>query len=381
MRFLRTLMKHWYLYLVPVILLPIVLTVYGFNKLTLYNSTALLWVDRPIVTASGTSGWNPYLSPAQNEATDMQQLLASPSFVTGVVAMTDLAGRYDLNTDTGKTQADARLTSEVTIVPATVGPNVLSITVSDKERHLAQQLVQALLTYYQKYYQAHRLDLDQQALQFYQSQLQTAGVAVGQDSARIQDYCRAHQDVCSSTTLDDPALNQLQYQLAQDQHAYTDIKSSINTITQDMQATDSSASQLFQVMDAPQVPTKTTLDKKKLLLVYTGGGLAAALALVAMIVFIRTQLDRKIYAEDDLRIIQEDLGFELAGGIVTLPTIAGIETPARASGDPDDSLDGILVPVLTALPRLRAQDVQRELRKAAGTQPAALASATTEDGK
>jgi hypothetical protein len=140
-------------------------------------------------------------------------------------------------------------------------------------------------------------------------------------------------------------------------------------------------SQLFQVTNAPKVPTRPTPAWKKLLLTYTGGGLAAALALVALIVFIRTQLDRKVYAENDLRIIQEDLGLPLGGGIVTLPTIAGMDVPAHANGDPDDALDGIRVPVLTALPRLRAQDVKRELRKAAGAQPPALGSATAEESE
>jgi hypothetical protein len=114
-------------------------------------------------------------------------------------------------------------------------------------------------------------------------------------------------------------------------------------------------------------------------LTYTGGGLAAALALVALIVLIRTQLDRKVYAEDDLVAIQEDLGLLFGGGIVTLPIIVGMDAPTHSHGEPDDALDGILVPVLTALPRLRAQDVKRELRKAAGVPPAALASARAED--
>jgi uncharacterized protein involved in exopolysaccharide biosynthesis len=380
MRFLRTLVKHWYLYLVPVILIPVLVTAYGFNKLTLYTSTALLYVDKPIVPTSGEDGWNPYLTPAQNEATDMQQLLTSVSFVIGVAARTDLAQRYNLGTDSGKSQAYVRLTSEIAIVPPG-GPNILSVSVSDKEPHLAQQMVSALLDYYQSYYQEHRLELEQQALVFYQDQLQTATAAVALDSTKLEDYCRTHQEACASPLQTDQALAQLQYQLAQDQQTVTDLKASKTSVSRDIEATDSSASRLFRIMDSPQLPTKPSLDKKKLLLTYTGGGLAAALALVALIVFIRTQLDRKVYAEDDLRIIQEDLGLMLGGGIVTLPVIAGMDAPAHAPGDPDDALDGILVPVLTALPRLRAQDVKRELRKATGTQTKALASATMEDSE
>lgn len=379
MRFLRTFVKHWYLYLVPIILIPIVMTVYGFDKLTLFTSTATLYVDKPVVPSSAQTSWNPYLTPAQNEATEMLQLLSSQTFVVAVAAKTDLAQRYDLSTTGGKAQAYTRIVTEVGITPSAQGPNILTVSVSDKERHLAQQIVSALLAYYMNYYQTHRLDLDQQAQTYYQGQLQTANGAVAQDSAKLQEYCRQHVDSCNSATQIDPTLAQLQSQLAQDQQTVTDLKSTLTTISRDMLGTSASVSELFNVLDQPSLPAKPSLEKKKLLTTYTGGGLAAALALVALIVFIRTQLDRKVYAEDDLRIIQEDLGLVLGGGIVTLPVIAGMDAPAHTNGDLDDELDGILVPVLTALPRLRAQDVKRELRKAAGGQPPALASAPAED--
>jgi uncharacterized protein involved in exopolysaccharide biosynthesis len=356
------------------------MTVYGFDKLTLYTSSATLYVDRPVVPSSAQTSWNPYLTPAQNEATDMLQLLSSQTFVVGVAAKTDLARRYDLSTDAGKAQAYTRIVTEVSIVPSGEGRNILTVGISDKEPHLAQQIVSALLTTYMTYYQTHRLDLDQQAQTYYQGQLVTATGAVAQDSTKLQEYCRQHLDSCNSATqIIDPTLAQLQSQLAQDQQTVTDLKSTLTKISNDMLGTSTSVSELFNVMDPPRVATKPALEKKKLLTTYTGGGLAAALALVALIVFIRTQLDRKVYAEDDLRIIQEDLGLVLGGGIVTLPVIAGMDAPAHTNGDLDDELDGILVPVLTALPRLRAQDVKRELRKAAGGQPPALASATAED--
>jgi uncharacterized protein involved in exopolysaccharide biosynthesis len=374
MRFLRTLVKHWYLYLVPVIIIPLVVTLYGFNKLTLYESHANLYVEKPVLLSSDPTGWNPYLTAAENEAIEMQQQLAFQSFVAGVAAKTDLAQLYNLDTDAGKAQAYARLTPEIAI-GAPGGPNVLVVSVSDKVPHLAQQIVVALLAYFQSYYQTHRLENDQQAQIFYSGELQTANAAVVQDTANIQEYCHAHQEACVPPLQIDPLLAELQGQLTLDQQSVKDLKSQLAFYERDEQVTDSSASSFFQVRDAPTAP-KLSLDKKKLLVTYTGGGLAAALAVVALIVFIRTQLDRKVYGEDDLRIIEEDLGLTLGGGIVTLPVIAGMDAPAHASGDPDDALDGILVPVLTALPRLRAQDVRRELRKAVGVSPAALAGAT-----
>jgi uncharacterized protein involved in exopolysaccharide biosynthesis len=375
MRFLRTFTKRWYLYVVPIILVPVIVTVYGFNKLSVYESRATLYVDKPSFLSPEQFGWNPYLSPAQNVAEQMSELLSIKSFVMSVAQKTDLANRADLTGDA----AVARISSEVSVAAPGVGPHVVVVSVTDKEPHLAQQINQVFLDVFKAYYQSHRIADDTRAQYFYQNQVQSAQSAVAQDVAKEQDYCHQHPDMCAVTQVD-PTLAQLQNQLSQDHQALATSESQLLLVNQDLAATNTSTSDLFQVPDPPSLPVPS-LDKKKLLTVYTGGGLAGALGFVALIVIGLTQLDRKVYMTDDLRAIQDDLELDLAGGIVALPVIAGMNQHSQEHSEIDDTIEGILVPVLTALPRLPTSEVHRELRRATGTSTAALPSAVPEEAE
>ncbi len=379
MRYLRTFLKRWYLYVVPIILVPVIATAYGFNKLSLYGSTAKLYVDKPSFLSPDQFGWNPYLSPAQNVAEQMSELLSIKSFVLSVAQKTDLANRADLTIAPAGDAAVARISSEVSVAAPGVGPHVVVVSVTDKEPHLAQQINQAFLHFFEAYYQLHRIADDDRAKTFYQNQVQSAQSAVEQDVAKEQDYCHQHLDTCAGTQVD-PVLAQLQSQLSQDQQALRTFESQLAAVNQDLAATNTGTSDLFQVPDPPSLPYPS-LDKKKLLAVYTGGGLAGALGFVALIVIGLTQLDRKGYMTDDLRAIQDDLELDLLGGIVALPVIAGMNQHAQEHSEFDDTIEGILVPVLTALPRLPTSEVHRELRRAAGTSTAALASAVSEEAE
>jgi uncharacterized protein involved in exopolysaccharide biosynthesis len=364
MRYLRTFFKRWYLYIIPIVILPAVVTVYGYGKLMLYNSTALLYVDKPVFLSAQDFGWNPYLSPAQNEASSMAELLLSETFVDNIAARTDLAATYNLDTRGGKDQAFARIAPEVAITASTAGPNVLLLSVTDKNPRIAQQVAAALLDGYTAYFEDHRLQLDQQAVTLYTQQLATAQGQLNQATQRVQEYLYAHPGVSAGANTD-PQLAQLQQELSQDQAQVNQLNSQLSVVKQDMQATASPGSGLFRVLDAPQVPLQPTIEKKKLL-VYTGGGLAAALALIGLIVAGLTQLDRKVYLAADLQAIADSLDLDLPA-LETLPVIVGIGSGGHADSDvEDDSIDGILMPVLTALPRLQESQMRQGIRRMAG---------------
>lgn len=377
MRYVRTFLKRWYLYVIPMVVLPVVVTVYGYGKLMLYNSTALLYVDKPVFLSNQDFGWNPYLTPAQNEAMSMGELLQSETFVDGVAARTDLAATYNLDTRIGKDEAFGRIAPEVTISASATGPNVMLLSVTDKNPRIAQQVAAALLDQYSAYYEDHRLELDRQAVTLDTQQLAAAQGELNQASQRVQEYLYAHPGVPASSNTD-PQLAQLQAQVTQDQSQVSQLSGQLATVKQDMLATSSPASGLFRVLDEPQVPLQATIAKKKLLL-YTGGGLAAALALVGLIVAGLTQLDRKVYLAADLRVIADELELDLPA-IETLPVILGIEHGGHANGDAeDDSIDGILMPVLTALPRLQESQMRQGIRRLAGRGNTVQAIADAED--
>jgi hypothetical protein len=120
---------------------------------------------------------------------------------------------------------------------------------------------------------------------------------------------------------------------------------------------------LFIVQDDPQLPLRPTLHLKGLI-PYSGGGLAAALALILLIVGTRTVLDRKVYSTRDLRNITEEMELD----IPLLTEIPVLETLTRSNRRQhnDDVLSGVLVPILTVLPQSSTEVLNHEIRSAVG---------------
>ena len=48
-RFLVKLVKYWYLYLIPLLLIPTAATIYGVRKASAYESTASLFVTKQTI--------------------------------------------------------------------------------------------------------------------------------------------------------------------------------------------------------------------------------------------------------------------------------------------------------------------------------------------
>jgi uncharacterized protein involved in exopolysaccharide biosynthesis len=372
MRYLRTFLKRWYLYIVPILVLPAVMTVYGYDKLLVYQSTALCWVAQPRFLSAQDFGWSSWLTPAQNESQAMGELLQSETFVLGVAVNTDLAKQEDLSTRTGRDQAFNRIKPEVTVSATTRGVHTLSIAVTDKDPHLAQQIVTALLAAYVSNFQQNRQSLDQQAIAFYQQQLIGAQSQQAQDSAKLQDYLQAHPGTSVLGSQTDPTLVQLQQQVTQDQSNVSTINSELTSLRQDLAALPAGTSSFLQVEDPPQLPLQPTLQKSKLLITYTGEyGLGSAAALVGVIVIGLTLLDRKVYSVQDLRQIDEELELELPS-IEALPALPARRHGLSERGELKDGIrDGILVPVLTALPPISTESVRKNVQHATRTSSAA----------
>src|SRR5258708_16989816 len=106
MRFLAKLFKHWYLYLIPVLLLPAAGALYGKQKLSVYETSALLYVHASDALTGTNTDFNSFASPAQNGPDLMNEFLPSANFVIGVGQATDLANKFDL---TDRTDTDTVL--------------------------------------------------------------------------------------------------------------------------------------------------------------------------------------------------------------------------------------------------------------------------------
>lgn len=366
MRFVAKFFRRWYLYLLPLIVLPVLATQYGKQSLTIYESSALVYINKPDAIIGTATTFNQYLSPGENGANAMNEALLSETFVVGVAQQTDLARVYDLKSQYGQDAVTARIRGDVAIAATTAGLNTLTVTVDEKTPHLAQQIADALINQFITYFNQGQQNWDKKQIAFYQQQLSDAQATVKQDQARITQYLQAHPSLISTaqqqTDLTYQSLNQ---NLQNDQARVNTLTGTLSSVQLDLSAAQSDLSDIFNVEDKPRVPLSSTLHLKKLI-VYPAGGLAAALALVVLIVGVQTMTDRRVYSKGDLRTITENMELDIPT-IEAVPVLRGLGKQNDLEDDAADSgISGVLVPVLTVLPQLGPGQMTHELRRAVG---------------
>lgn len=365
MRFVAKFFRRWYLYLLPIIVLPALATMYGKQALTIYESSALIYINKPTAINGATTTFNQYLSPGQNGANAMNEALLSETFVVGVAKKTDLANLYDLRSQYGQDAVTVRIRGEVNIAASAVGENTLTLAVDDKSAHLAQQIAQALIDQFSIYFNQGQQNWDQTQIDFYQQQLKDAQSKVGQDQARITQYLQQHPSVLTNTQQTDPTYESMSQQLQTDQAQVTTLNGNLSNLQLDLEAAQNGLSDVFKTEDPPRVPLTSTMHLKKLV-VYPAGGLAVALALIMLIVGVQTLTDRRVYSKGDLRTITENMELDIPT-IEAVPVLRGLGKQHNPDDDPAESgISGVLVPVLTVLPQLGSGQMTHELRRAVG---------------
>jgi capsular polysaccharide biosynthesis protein len=379
MRFITRLLKYWPIYLILLIAVPVVVTFYGVHKLTMYESNVTLYAVQPhFLTDFQSQNAASYLSPAQGVQTSMEELLQTHEFVAKVAsASPQLAREYDLKSSAGQDAVFSRLSGNITITVPSTGRSVVLITVDDKEAVVTQQVASTLITQFNAYFTQSQLALDAQAETFFKQQLTAVQAKVADDSAQLNAYVRLHPELKNANRLPDAQYDQLKQTYDQDSATAQQLTGNLGAVKLDEAEANAGNSNLT-VLDQPKVPTSPTLKINKVLF-YPLGGLAAVLALIALIVSVQNYLDRGVYSERDVLSIIEGLDWN-APAVEVFPQL-GAPAPKGKRGSAQDGegtgLPSILVPVLAALPRTTERGDRVALQTTGATDGDADAAAST----
>ncbi len=135
--------KYWAL-LIPIILVPFFALGLTRSGET-YRSTAVVWVSQPVAGESLTLGHsNPYITPAQNQAQVINDLLATEAFRVDVL---NASGLVRTGTDPKVVQRAART---LLIYAGSRGTNLVTVVAETRSADSAQALVTAVLTEYEE---------------------------------------------------------------------------------------------------------------------------------------------------------------------------------------------------------------------------------------
>src|SRR5262249_37572370 len=142
-RYLGTFFRGRRLY-IPVLLLLLAATALGTYYLasTQYEATARVWVDKPaldnVLDPNAPSG---FVSPGQQQADKLTQLLQTDAFVASIISNTNASGRLASDSDRDRVIKEVR--GKLAVTP--LGSNTVKIAYSGNDPLLSQQVVQSTI--------------------------------------------------------------------------------------------------------------------------------------------------------------------------------------------------------------------------------------------
>src|SRR2546428_2859608 len=127
-RYVEILFRHWLRFALVLIVLPVPATVATVIYFRTYEATTNLWIDDPSTLNANVKvpGWNQYVTPAQNQADALSQMLATKSFDDALLDTAFQSGGID----TAAEQQQIRLTVPLNIKVVPQGTHLLSIVYS-----------------------------------------------------------------------------------------------------------------------------------------------------------------------------------------------------------------------------------------------------------
>jgi len=257
-RYIEILFRYWVRFAVIVVLLPVPVSVATLIYYRTYQAAADLWVENPTyfgsstnVLGPGVSGWNQYLTPAQNETDELDQYLQTTSFLYAVgdrMASDGMASAKERN------QLITSIPKSMHVTPN--GSHLVTITFSCGKAADCTETLRATIAVFQARLTEALKAQEQLSTSFLQSQVATAKTKADASAAALQKYLSEHPGVTgtlSSGQTGNPQLDQLLTQAQQDQAELTSLQSQLGQAQYTFAAADQFVSTSTKVVDEPGI--------------------------------------------------------------------------------------------------------------------------------
>jgi uncharacterized protein involved in exopolysaccharide biosynthesis len=289
-------------------LLPIVSVAIIYTQPRSYQATAGLWALRryEVIGATGVES-DLASTPAQSQATALDELLQTNSFALDVANATSLPSTLSPSVAANPTARDAALVAEISkrIVVTPQGYSLFTISYQNRDPQLAQQVVEAVTTVFEQQSGTLSVDTGKQLLKSYQTQLAAAQQTAQAAEAAQAAYEARHPLLTPAALQNDPQYIVLQQATQQAQAAVQQLQSEIAALNQEIAALQGgSSTSLFSVIDPPALPDRPVSRSKLLVL---GGliGLLGGLLASAVYLILGFRRDRTIYGPQDVACITD----------------------------------------------------------------------------
>ncbi len=294
-RYADTFFRYWPLVLLPILILSLggLMLARDTPKTTI--TSADIWVSQAAI--SSMDGYNQYITPAQNEAGTLSQLLQTGMFNSSVINGSPLYRQLIAKSKSADAyqQAVIDLATNMQLVPR--GNNLINVSYTTKDPALGVQVVNSFITNALDQAQALNQQTSATILATYQSQVHFAQQQLNADNATFHRYLDRFglqpSDV-QAAQVGDPTLGTLSLQVQNDETTVANLRQKINDAKIQAPVTQESA---FKVVDGAGTVIKSS---KKQLLLDVAIGLIAGLVLGGGFVVGRTLADRSLRFADDV---------------------------------------------------------------------------------
>jgi uncharacterized protein involved in exopolysaccharide biosynthesis len=296
-RYLGTFFRGRRIY-IPVLLLLLAATALGTYYLarTQYESTARIWVDKPALqnVLDPNSPTGLLVSPGQQQADKLNQLLQTDSFVVAILTNTTSAGRLTSDPDRDRVIKDVR--GKIAVTP--LGSNTVKIAYTGNDPVLCQRMVQSTIDQFRTWDLTARVEQSAIERQFYEKQLQIYQDQADAAAKRVTDFQAEHPypDPSSPQYLE---LQGLQREMESARALLSTTRTKIEQANAANSLSNTSSQAEFQVLDAPTVPSRPAATLLRLV-EYIGLGLLATFGFIFCAVAFATWQDTTIHNGDDL---------------------------------------------------------------------------------
>lgn len=302
LRYLETLFRHRLMLTVPMVVLVVLALSWVLIQPPAYASTVRLWVEKQQLVANPND--NPYLTPAQEQAAVLTELLNTKYFCIKVGNRSPLADALSSPTTTqpsvpqrvlsviglsntpagglsGTQLDDAMFTilSRQTLV-LSAGPQIITITFTTSNADLAAEVAQAIADQFIDESLAGQRVQASAATDFYSGQVKQAQAELSAADASVDQYLAGHPDQRSANAVPDARIVQLKRNDDDARNRYTQLQSKLDQSRVDQAALARSDTSGIRVLDKAEVPRRNSIKRMLLL----AGGVGAALGLVVMVV-------------------------------------------------------------------------------------------------
>lgn len=297
LRYLETCFRNRWLITIPAMILL-------FSSLALiatieptYEVSSRIWTDRSDYLQM--PGDNPYLTPAQVQASRFRELISTKSFTSAIVERTAVGATGD---GAEKRGLIAMIQRELQIYDT--GEHSIFLGFKHENPQLALDIMTIAVDEFNGISLQSSQSQAEAALAFYRERVaQYEATILPRSNAAVLTYLEDHPEVRRNLQENgppDPQLTMLQQQAERDRLQYDEYRRSLDAIALQSEAARQHQEHAFRFIDAPAVDKGGALGKKTILL-YAGIGVGLSAGYIILFLLLATELDVSLRNASDVR--------------------------------------------------------------------------------